>query len=175
MLYPEKMLVLARHDGIIRIGEMCASNSCLLHSVVSQSSDWLRLPGLTAVSHDSLCSCVAAALTAAAGRGKLEVCRLLLEQGAAAGQPNRRGVVPLFSAVRQGHWQVSGRGLLSQTRPLCFSRAQLLDGVAEELSVILGPAGRRPSADSRCRRQLVRQAGPHAADDGGLRGSPGHR
>lgn len=48
------------------------------------------------------------ALTAAAGRGKLEVCRLLLEQGAAVAQPNRRGVVPLFSAVRQGHWQVSG-------------------------------------------------------------------
>lgn len=47
------------------------------------------------------------ALTAAAGRGKLEVCRLLLEQGAAVAQPNRRGVVPLFSAVRQGHWQVS--------------------------------------------------------------------
>lgn len=49
-----------------------------------------------------------AALTAAARRGKLEVCRLLLEQGAAVAQPNRRGVVPLFSAVRQGHWQVSG-------------------------------------------------------------------
>lgn len=48
-----------------------------------------------------------AALTAAAGRGKLDVCRLLLEQGAAVAQPNRRGVVPLFSAVRQGHWQVS--------------------------------------------------------------------
>lgn len=46
------------------------------------------------------------ALTAAAGRGKLDVCRLLLEQGAAVAQPNRRGVVPLFSAVRQGHWQV---------------------------------------------------------------------
>ncbi|KAI2666464.1 Protein TANC2 [Labeo rohita] len=46
------------------------------------------------------------ALTAAAGRGKLEVCRLLLEQGAAVAQPNRRGIVPLFSAVRQGHWQV---------------------------------------------------------------------
>ena len=48
------------------------------------------------------------ALTAAAGRGKLDVCRLLLEQGAAVGQPNRRGIVPLFSAVRQGHWQVGG-------------------------------------------------------------------
>uniref|UniRef100_A0A8C7DCA0 Tetratricopeptide repeat, ankyrin repeat and coiled-coil containing 2 n=1 Tax=Oncorhynchus kisutch TaxID=8019 RepID=A0A8C7DCA0_ONCKI len=46
------------------------------------------------------------ALTAAAGRGKLDVCRLLLEQGAAVGQPNRRGIVPLFSAVRQGHWQI---------------------------------------------------------------------
>ncbi|KAM4692361.1 protein TANC2 isoform 2-T2 [Rhinophrynus dorsalis] len=46
------------------------------------------------------------ALTAAAGRGKLDVCRLLLEQGAAVSQPNRRGVVPIFSAVRQGHWQI---------------------------------------------------------------------
>lgn len=47
------------------------------------------------------------ALTAASGRGKLEVCRVLLEQGAAVAQTNRRGIVPLFSAVRQGHWQVS--------------------------------------------------------------------
>ncbi|XP_036423261.1 protein TANC2 isoform X1 [Colossoma macropomum] len=46
------------------------------------------------------------ALTAAAGRGKLDVCRLLLEQGAAVSQPNRHGIVPLFSAVRQGHWQI---------------------------------------------------------------------
>uniref|UniRef100_A0A672P0C9 Tetratricopeptide repeat, ankyrin repeat and coiled-coil containing 2 n=1 Tax=Sinocyclocheilus grahami TaxID=75366 RepID=A0A672P0C9_SINGR len=46
------------------------------------------------------------ALSAAAGRGKLEVCRLLLEQGSAVAQPNRRGVVPLFSSVRQGHWQI---------------------------------------------------------------------
>ncbi|KAI5091068.1 protein TANC2 isoform X2, partial [Silurus meridionalis] len=46
------------------------------------------------------------ALTAAAGRGKLDVCRLLLEQGAAVSQPNRRGILPLFSAVRQGHWQI---------------------------------------------------------------------
>ncbi|XP_060058512.1 protein TANC2 isoform X2 [Erinaceus europaeus] len=46
------------------------------------------------------------ALTAAARRGRLEVCRLLLEQGAAVAQPNRRGAVPLFSTVRQGHWQI---------------------------------------------------------------------
>lgn len=50
------------------------------------------------------------ALTAASGRGKLEVCRVLLEQGAAVAQTNRRGIVPLFSAVRQGHWQVSPMG-----------------------------------------------------------------
>ncbi|XP_014829350.1 PREDICTED: protein TANC2-like isoform X1 [Poecilia mexicana] len=46
------------------------------------------------------------ALTAAAGHGKLAVCRLLLDQGAAAEQGNRHGITPLFSAVRQGHTQV---------------------------------------------------------------------
>uniref|UniRef100_A0A3B4F2S6 Tetratricopeptide repeat, ankyrin repeat and coiled-coil containing 2 n=1 Tax=Pundamilia nyererei TaxID=303518 RepID=A0A3B4F2S6_9CICH len=63
------------------------------------------------------------ALTAASGRGKLEVCRLLLEQGAAVAQPNRRGIVPLFSAVRQGHWQVSGHLILF----LQFSYVNLAD------------------------------------------------
>ncbi|XP_060246202.1 protein TANC1 isoform X4 [Meriones unguiculatus] len=46
------------------------------------------------------------ALTAAAGRGKLEVCELLLERGAAVSRANRRGVPPLFCAARQGHWQI---------------------------------------------------------------------
>ncbi|KAK2832830.1 hypothetical protein Q5P01_016719 [Channa striata] len=46
------------------------------------------------------------ALTAAAGSGRLSVCRLLLDQGAAVEQGNRRCVAPLFSAVRRGHWQV---------------------------------------------------------------------
>ncbi|XP_032211548.1 protein TANC1 isoform X5 [Mustela erminea] len=46
------------------------------------------------------------ALTAAAGRGKLEVCELLLEHGAAVSRTNRRGVPPLFCAARQGHWQI---------------------------------------------------------------------
>ncbi|XP_071330868.1 protein TANC2-like isoform X2 [Trachinotus anak] len=46
------------------------------------------------------------ALTAAAGGGRLSVCRLLLDRGAAVEQGNRRGVAPLFSAVRRGHWQV---------------------------------------------------------------------
>ncbi|XP_056264059.1 protein TANC2-like isoform X2 [Pseudoliparis swirei] len=48
------------------------------------------------------------ALTAAAGSGRLSVCRLLLDQGAAVEQGNRRGVAPLFSAVRRGHVQVVG-------------------------------------------------------------------
>ncbi|XP_037704442.1 protein TANC1 isoform X3 [Choloepus didactylus] len=46
------------------------------------------------------------ALTAAAGRGKLEICELVLERGAAVSQTNRRGVPPLFCAARQGHWQI---------------------------------------------------------------------
>ncbi|CAN9505397.1 unnamed protein product [Ophioblennius macclurei] len=46
------------------------------------------------------------ALTAAASRGRMSVCRLLLDQGAAVHQGNRQGVAPLFSAVKRGHWQV---------------------------------------------------------------------
>ncbi|KAB5577185.1 hypothetical protein PHYPO_G00207040 [Pangasianodon hypophthalmus] len=47
------------------------------------------------------------ALTAAAGRGKMDVCRYLLEQRAQVQQVNRRGMCALFCAVRQGHWQVA--------------------------------------------------------------------
>ena len=46
------------------------------------------------------------ALTAAAGSGRLAVCRLLLDQGAAVDQGNKQGVAPLFSAVRHDHWKV---------------------------------------------------------------------
>ncbi|KAI7807247.1 putative protein TANC1 [Triplophysa rosa] len=46
------------------------------------------------------------ALSAAAGRGKLEGCVFLLDQGANVTQPNRRGVSPIFNAVRQGHTQI---------------------------------------------------------------------
>ncbi|XP_037345045.2 protein TANC1 isoform X2 [Pungitius pungitius] len=56
-------------------------------------------------SHDTLWG--ETALTAAAGRGKTEVCGFLLEQGAVVQQVNRRGVSPLFCAVRQGHWQIA--------------------------------------------------------------------
>ncbi|MGH0176385.1 UNVERIFIED_CONTAM: hypothetical protein FKN15_072642 [Acipenser sinensis] len=44
-------------------------------------------------------------LTAAAGRGKVDVCRFLLEQGGVVHQVNRRAISPLFCTVRQGHWQ----------------------------------------------------------------------
>nr|XP_009664832.1 PREDICTED: protein TANC1 isoform X1 [Struthio camelus australis]XP_009664833.1 PREDICTED: protein TANC1 isoform X1 [Struthio camelus australis]XP_009664834.1 PREDICTED: protein TANC1 isoform X1 [Struthio camelus australis] len=47
------------------------------------------------------------ALTAAAGRGKLEVCEFLLDHGAVVTRANRRGILPLFCAVRQGHWQIA--------------------------------------------------------------------
>ncbi|CAI5656206.1 unnamed protein product [Oreochromis niloticus] len=56
-------------------------------------------------SHDTLWG--ETALTAAAGRGKMEVCSFLLEQGAVVQQVNRRGVSPLFCVVRQGHWQIA--------------------------------------------------------------------
>lgn len=61
--------------------------------------------------------CVFVALTAAAGRGKMDVCRYLLEQRAQVQQVNRRGMCALLCAVRQGHWQVRHsymqKGLLS--------------------------------------------------------------
>ncbi|XP_028301823.1 protein TANC2-like isoform X2 [Gouania willdenowi] len=46
------------------------------------------------------------ALTAAAGRGRLLVCRLLMDQGASVEQLNRQGVPPLLSAAKRDHWQV---------------------------------------------------------------------
>ncbi|TRY82474.1 hypothetical protein DNTS_029958, partial [Danionella cerebrum] len=55
--------------------------------------------------HDSLWG--ETALTAAAGRGKLEGCVFLLDQGAGVSQPNRRGVPPIFNAVRHGHTQIA--------------------------------------------------------------------
>uniref|UniRef100_A0A673GHR6 Protein TANC2-like n=1 Tax=Sinocyclocheilus rhinocerous TaxID=307959 RepID=A0A673GHR6_9TELE len=74
------------------------------------------------------------ALSAAAGRGKLEVCRLLLEQGSAVAQPNRRGVVPLFSSVRQGHWQVIDKDLFASDIPhiLCLFVGASMDLMDKE-------------------------------------------
>ncbi|TTI92362.1 Protein TANC1 [Bagarius yarrelli] len=45
-------------------------------------------------------------LTAAAGRGKLDECGFLLEQGATITQPNRKGMTPVYTAVKHGHTQV---------------------------------------------------------------------
>ncbi|XP_071418048.1 protein TANC1 isoform X2 [Pithys albifrons albifrons] len=47
------------------------------------------------------------ALTAAAGRGKLDVCELLLGRGAAVARANRRGVPALLCAARQGQRQIA--------------------------------------------------------------------
>uniref|UniRef100_A0A3B4VF38 Tetratricopeptide repeat, ankyrin repeat and coiled-coil containing 1a n=1 Tax=Seriola dumerili TaxID=41447 RepID=A0A3B4VF38_SERDU len=45
-------------------------------------------------------------LSAAAGRGRMEMCAFLLERGAGLELPNRRGMVPLLSATKHGHTQV---------------------------------------------------------------------
>ncbi|NWS81408.1 TANC1 protein, partial [Toxostoma redivivum] len=47
------------------------------------------------------------ALTAAAARGKLDVCRCLLGRGAAVARASRRGAAPLLCAARQGHCQIA--------------------------------------------------------------------
>ncbi|XP_034731491.1 protein TANC1-like [Etheostoma cragini] len=54
--------------------------------------------------HDSLWG--ETVLSAAAGRGRMEVCAFLLERGAGLEIPNRRGMVPLLSATKHGHTQI---------------------------------------------------------------------
>lgn len=51
--------------------------------------------------------CALSALSAASGRGRTEVCAFLLDQGPGLEIPNRRGMVPLLSATKHGHTQVS--------------------------------------------------------------------
>uniref|UniRef100_A0A7N6F8D1 Tetratricopeptide repeat, ankyrin repeat and coiled-coil containing 1a n=1 Tax=Anabas testudineus TaxID=64144 RepID=A0A7N6F8D1_ANATE len=51
--------------------------------------------------HDSLWG--ETVLSAAAGRGRMEMCALLLELGAGLEIPNRRGMAPLLSATKHGH------------------------------------------------------------------------
>ncbi|XP_061609326.1 protein TANC1 isoform X3 [Phyllopteryx taeniolatus] len=55
--------------------------------------------------HDSLWG--ETVLSAAAGRGRMEACVLLLDRGAGLEVPNRRGMVPLLSAAKHGHAQVA--------------------------------------------------------------------
>uniref|UniRef100_H3CVQ8 Tetratricopeptide repeat, ankyrin repeat and coiled-coil containing 1 n=1 Tax=Tetraodon nigroviridis TaxID=99883 RepID=H3CVQ8_TETNG len=47
------------------------------------------------------------ALSAASGRGRMEVCAFLLEHGPNLEIANRRGMVPLLSATKHGHTQVA--------------------------------------------------------------------
>uniref|UniRef100_A0A8C5H1Y6 Protein TANC1-like n=1 Tax=Gouania willdenowi TaxID=441366 RepID=A0A8C5H1Y6_GOUWI len=54
--------------------------------------------------HDSLWG--ETGLSAAAGRGRMEMCLFLLEHGAKLEMPNRRGIAPLLSASKHGHTQV---------------------------------------------------------------------
>ncbi|KAM7405947.1 hypothetical protein PAMP_000357 [Pampus punctatissimus] len=55
--------------------------------------------------HDSLWG--ETVLSAAAGRGRMEVCMFLLERGAGLELSNRRGMVPLLGATKHGHTQVA--------------------------------------------------------------------
>ncbi|XP_076011431.1 protein TANC1-like [Genypterus blacodes] len=54
--------------------------------------------------HDSLWG--ETVLSAAAGRGRMEMCALLLERGVSMEPPNRRGMVPLICATKHGHTQI---------------------------------------------------------------------
>ncbi|XP_072321881.1 protein TANC1-like isoform X2 [Eucyclogobius newberryi] len=55
--------------------------------------------------HDSLWG--ETVLSAAAGRGRMDICRLVLDRGAELDVANRRGMVPLLSASKHGHSQVA--------------------------------------------------------------------
>ncbi|KAE8297457.1 Protein TANC1 Tetratricopeptide repeat, ankyrin repeat and coiled-coil domain-containing protein 1 [Larimichthys crocea] len=55
--------------------------------------------------HDSLWG--ETVLSAASGRGRMEMCAFLLERGPNLEIPNRRGMVPLLSATKHGHTQVA--------------------------------------------------------------------
>uniref|UniRef100_A0A669B217 Tetratricopeptide repeat, ankyrin repeat and coiled-coil containing 1b n=1 Tax=Oreochromis niloticus TaxID=8128 RepID=A0A669B217_ORENI len=91
-------------------------------------------------SHDTLWG--ETALTAAAGRGKMEVCSFLLEQGAVVQQVNRRGVSPLFCVVRQGHWQVrvSERLQITTLLPTTFTQYHLSPNVRHLIALCVLPS-----------------------------------
>lgn len=60
-------------------------------------------------------------LSAAAGRGRMEVCTLLLERGVGLETANRRGMVPLLSAAKHGHTQVWESAIREHVRAHHFS------------------------------------------------------
>ncbi|KAG7233882.1 hypothetical protein INR49_006468 [Caranx melampygus] len=94
------VVMLSQHKA--KVGHVDSSGQCVLVHAVQRG----HLKVLHFLLNQADWSCTSCSLTAAAGGGRLTVCRLLLEQGAAVEQSNRRGVAPLFSAVRRGHWQV---------------------------------------------------------------------
>lgn len=78
---------------------------------------------------------VLSALSAASGRGRMEMCVLLLEQGPGLEVPNRRGMVPLLSATKHGHTQVGSLFGATGARRLCLSLCCL--GLLASLSKVV--------------------------------------
>lgn len=66
----------------------------------------------------------------------MEVCGFLLEQGVTVQQVNRRGVSPLFCAVRQGHWQVRPTSPPYPRQPLIRPSVAPLDALERSLRLI---------------------------------------
>lgn len=87
-------------------------------------------------------------LSAAAGRGRLEMCAFLLERGAGLEEANRRGMVPLLSATKHGHTQV--RRFFSL--PVCLLFFQFLKLFIFWITPLTFP-GCRAATEARCRHQ----------------------
>ncbi|KAM9861164.1 protein TANC1-like [Aulostomus maculatus] len=93
-------------------------------------------------------------LSAAAGRGRTDVCVLLLDRGAGLEIPNRRGMVPLLSATKHGHTQVAEL-LLKQDTDISVSdkqgRTALMlaasEGHASTLELLLSKGASLSTAD----------------------------
>uniref|UniRef100_A0A4W6D016 Tetratricopeptide repeat, ankyrin repeat and coiled-coil containing 1a n=1 Tax=Lates calcarifer TaxID=8187 RepID=A0A4W6D016_LATCA len=103
--------------------------------------------------HDSLWG--ETVLSAAAGRGRMEMCAFLLERGAGLEIPNRRGMVPLLSAAKHGHTQVRRGLLLKQGADINVTdkqgRTALMlaasEGHASTVELLLSKSASLPSAD----------------------------
>lgn len=112
------------------------------------------------------------ALSAASGRGRMEVCAFLLERGPGLEIPNRRGMAPLLSATKHGHTQVKslvmGFFFFYLTSSVSFIFLPFLGIISLPLP------GCGVAAKARCRYQCQRQAGSHCTDAGCLGGPYEH-